>query len=270
MGKFDGVLLATDFDDTLYGSDATVSAANQLAIEYFIREGGFFTVATGRAHKTFAPHAHLVPINVPVVLSNGSCLYDFQAGRVVYETFLPQRVGQDMAQVAEAFPELAVEAYHGEEVYLHHPNEITWNHLRKTKATDGVIERPIHQVPLPWSKALLEQDRPLLEEVRAYMQQRWDEHYELIFSNAVLLELTEKGSNKGGMVLRLAQSLGVERKDIYCVGDNENDIPMLAISEIPFAPANCAPIVRRWGPRMVGSCDESCIAEIIGILDTRY
>ena len=270
MGKFDGVLLATDFDDTLYGSDATVSAANQLAIEYFIREGGFFTVATGRAHKTFAPHAHLVPINVPVVLSNGSCLYDFQAGRVVYETFLPQRVGQDMAQVAEALPELAVEAYHGEEVYLHHPNEITWNHLRKTTATDGVIERPIHQVPLPWSKALLEQDRPLLEEVRAYMQQRWDEHYELIFSNAVLLELTEKGSNKGGMVLRLAQSLGVERKDIYCVGDNENDIPMLAISAIPFAPANCAPIVRRWGPRMVGSCDESCIAEIIGILDTRY
>ena len=270
MGKFDGVLLASDFDDTLYASDATVSLANRIAIEYFIREGGFFTVATGRAHKTFAPHAHLVPINAPVVLSNGSCLYDFQAGRVVYETFLPNRVRQDMIQVAEAFPELGFEAYHAEEVYLHNPNEITWNHLRKTKATDGVMERPIDQIPLPWSKALLEHDRPLLEQVRAYMKQRWDEYYELIFSNAVLLELTEKGSNKGGMVLRLAQLLGVGREHIYCVGDNENDIPMLAVSALPFAPANCAPIVRQWGPRMVSSCDESCIAEIIGILDTMY
>lgn len=270
MGKFDGVLLASDFDDTLYGSDATVSQDNYRAISYFIREGGYFTVATGRAYKTFAPHVHLAPINAPVILSNGSCLYDFEAGRVVYETFLPHRVREDMIQVAEAFPELGFEAYHGEDVYLHNPNQVTWNHLRKTKATDGVMEKPICQVPLPWSKALLEQDRPLLERVRAYMQQRWDEHYELIFSNAVLLELTEKGSNKGGMVLRLAESLGVKRKDIYCVGDNENDLPMLEISSIPFAPSNCAAVVRDWGPRMVGSCDESCIAEIINILDTIY
>ena len=270
LGKFDGVLLASDFDDTLYGSDFTVSPDNCRAIEYFTREGGRFTVATGRAYKTFEAHAPLVPLNAPVVLSNGSCLYDFQAGRLVYETFLPDRVRQDLAQVAQAFPELGFEAYNGQDVYLHNPNEITWNHLRKTKATDGVMERPIAQIPLPWSKVLLEQDRPVLERVRAYMQARWDEYYELIFSNAVLLELTEKGSNKGGMVLRLAQLLGVGREHIYCVGDNENDIPMLAVSALPFAPANCAPIVRQWGPRMVSSCDESCIAEIIGILDTMY
>ena len=270
LGKFDGVLLVSDFDDTLYGSDFTVSPDNCQAIEYFTGEGGRFTVATGRAHKTFAAHAPLVPLNAPVILSNGSCLYDFQADRVVYETFLPDRVRRDLAEVAAAFPSLGFEAYNGQDVYLYNPNQITWNHLRKTKATDGVAERPIDQIPLPWSKALLEQDRPVLEQVRAYMQGRWDEHYELIFSNAVLLELTEKGSNKGGMVLRLARDLGIERGGIYCVGDNENDIPMLAVSAIPFAPANCAPVVKAWGARLVGSCDESCVAEIIGILDSIY
>ena len=270
LGKFDGVLLASDFDDTLYSSDFTVSPDNCRAIEYFIREGGHFTVATGRAYNTFRAHAPMVPLNAPVILSNGSCLYDFSTDRVVYETFLPDRVRQDLAEVAEAFPSLGFEAYNGQDVYLHNPNQITWNHLRKTKATDGVMERPIGQMPLPWSKALLEQDRPLLEQVRAYMQARWDEHYELIFSNAVLLELTEKGSNKGGMVLRLARDLGIDQGHIYCVGDNENDLPMLAVSAIPFAPSNCAAVVKAWGPRLVGSCDESCVAEIIGILDTIY
>ena len=45
----------------------------------------------------------------------------------------------------------------------------------------------------------------ILLETQRYMLQRWAEHYEVIFSNAVLLELTRKGSNKGGMVDYLAQ-----------------------------------------------------------------
>ena len=46
MGKFDGVLLVSDFDDTLYGTDLTVSRENVEAIAYFTAEGGRFTVAT--------------------------------------------------------------------------------------------------------------------------------------------------------------------------------------------------------------------------------
>ena len=71
MGKFDGLLLVSDFDDTLYDFQHRVPPRNIEAIRYWIQEGGRFTVATGRAHRTFAPYAHLAPINAPVVLSNG-------------------------------------------------------------------------------------------------------------------------------------------------------------------------------------------------------
>ena len=54
------------------------------------------------------------------------------------------------------------------------------------------------------------------------------------------------------------------------MGDNQNDIPMLAVSAIPFAPSNCAQEVRDWGARILGSCDESCVAQIVAILDKRY
>ena len=81
-----------------------VAPANLTALEYFTREGGIFTVATGRAHPTFAPHARCAPINAPVVLSNGSALYDFHEDRMVYETFLPQRVREDLEQVARDIP----------------------------------------------------------------------------------------------------------------------------------------------------------------------
>ena len=78
MGKFDGLLLVSDFDDTLYDHQRRVPERNLCAVQYFQREGGRFTVATGRAWRTFSPYVHLVPINAPVVLSNGSALYDFR------------------------------------------------------------------------------------------------------------------------------------------------------------------------------------------------
>ena len=269
MGKFDGVLLASDFDDTLYGTDLTVSPRNVEAIRYFVEEGGRFTVATGRARPAFAPCFGLCPINAPVILSNGSSLYDFSQRQVVWETFLPERIIGDLLELTFVVPELGLEAYHGDDIYLHNPNAVTRSHLARVGAPG--VERAIRDIPGPLSKVLIEHDRrAVLEKARAYLTAHWGEHYEAIFSNQVLLELTAKGSNKGGAVLELARRLGVDREHIYCIGDNENDLPMLEVSAIPFAPANSAPIVQAWGPRMVGSCDESCVAQVIGILDGRY
>ena len=64
MGKFDGLLLVSDFDDTLYDDYHRVPERNLRALDYFRSQGGRFTIATGRAHRTFAPHVHLVPISV--------------------------------------------------------------------------------------------------------------------------------------------------------------------------------------------------------------
>ena len=70
MGKFDGLLLASDFDDTLYDLELCIPERNLEAIRYFTGEGGRFVVSTGRAHRTFSPFAHMVPMNAPAVLSN--------------------------------------------------------------------------------------------------------------------------------------------------------------------------------------------------------
>lgn len=268
LGKFDGVLLVSDFDDTLYGDGPTVSAGNWRAIDYFTREGGRFTIATGRARPTFAAYAQCVPINAPVILSNGSALYDFAAGRMVYETYLPIRARDDLRQVAAAIPAIGFEAYHGDDIYAYNPNEVTRRHLERAHAT--AAEVPILEMPTPWSKVILQQERPVLEEVQRYILDRWSGLYEVIFSSTVLLELTRKGSSKGGMVRYLAAMLDIAPEHVYCVGDNQNDIPMLEISAIPFAPANCAREVRAWGPRLVRSCDEDGVAEVVEILDGIY
>ena len=87
MGKFSGVLLASDFDNTLIYTEASLRAGkpvpplsekNRAAIVRFMEEGGTFVVATGRALATFAPMAPLVPFNAPCIVCNGAAIYDWE------------------------------------------------------------------------------------------------------------------------------------------------------------------------------------------------
>ena len=64
--------------------------------------------------------------------------------------------------------------------------------------------------------------------------------------------------------------LGIAPEHIYCVGDNQNDIPMLELSAIPFAPANSAQEVRDWGARVLCHCNDGVVGDIVDILDRLY
>jgi len=268
LGKFKGVLLVSDYDDTLCGSDLRVSEENRLAIEYLIRNGGYFTVATGRSWRTFESKVTMFPINAPVVLSNGAAIFDFAANRVLEESFLPDRVVTDCETLASLFPSLAFETYFGEDAYVFRPNIITENHMRKVNCQ--YIERPLSEIPQPWIKLIFEADYPVLQRVQEYVRSHWNEHYEAIFSNRYLLELTAKGNTKGGAVLRLARHIGVRPEHLYCIGDNQNDIPMLEAARIGFCPSNAVTEVKQTGARVVGSCDEHCVRDVIAIIDSLY
>jgi len=269
MGKFDGVLLASDFDDTLYDFHGQVPQANIDALEYFMAEGGRFSVATGRAHRTFAPYARLAPMNAPAVLSNGSALYDFGESRMICQTFLREQAPLDFTRLAEAFPEIGFEAYFGEEIYVYQPNAVTDAHMARVGTSYTQCEK-IADMPTPWTKLILQQEYDYLLKVQAWMKEQFPGAYEVIFSNRHLLEVTDFGSNKGGMVKKLAEYLKIDPGRVYCVGDNQNDIPMLALSAIPFAPANCAQEVRDWGARILCHCDDGVIAQIVEILGQIY
>lgn len=271
MGKFDGVLLVSDYDDTLYNHKLEVSEENRAAIESFIAQGGTFTVATGRAKATFQPQIarERLTLNAPVVLSNGSAIYDFSADKLLYQSYLPMEAAEHMTQVCQAFPDLAFESYHEGDVYVHNPNLVTMKHLERVKVPYTLCQT-IDEMPLPWTKLILEHDHALLSDVQRMFLERWGDQYEAIFSNRYLLEITAKGNTKGTLVKRVADQLGIAPDHIYCIGDNQNDLSMLALSAIPFAPANCAPEVRDWGARIVHHCDDSAVAQVIGILDDIY
>ena len=280
MGRFDGVLLASDFDNTLlYTEDALRSGGpvpdlperNRQALEYFIAEGGRFAVATGRALAAFIRYADMVPMNAPGVVCNGAAIYDFAKGEYLETAMLDAAARERGQAVLDRFPGVAAEAYHIDNViHAVHINDICRQHEHITKA--ALTEMPsLLDVPLPLGKILFEAEHGLLEEVLAFLQaQGWAEDYELIFSVSHLLEMTTRGANKGGMVRRLAARLGIPMERVYCAGDEANDLSMLSAANQGFAPANAAPAVLASGATVVCDAREGALADVIAILDKRY
>jgi len=277
MGKFDGVLLASDFDNTLIDTAGcmgdgkpipSLSEKNREAIQHFIREGGRFSIATGRALPAFAAVASSVPFNAPCIICNGAAIYDLEAGEYLEFAALDPSALDRAQAVLDAFPTVAVEAYHQDSaVHVVHPNGMSRRHALLTMSP--AEERPsMADVPLPIGKLLFEEERPVLERVRQFMEERgWGADCELIHSADMLLEMTRKGASKGGMLTLLAQRLGIRMDRVYAVGDEANDLSMLSAAARGFAPANCVEAVRRSGATLVSDARYGAIADVIAVLD---
>ena len=281
MGKFTGVLLASDFDNTLVYTENALKGLepmpellpeNRQAIEYFMAEGGTFSIAIGRALPSFEIVRPGLPMNGPAILFNGAAIYDFKAEQYLCTAFLPDTVRPHIMQVLDAWPEAAVELYHDDNaIFALHANELTLAHLHLTHEATEMLET-IDQAPSPISKALFEIVPEKMAALHRYVTgMPWASGYEIVPSNSYLLELTAKGASKGDMVQHLAQLLHIAPQNIYCVGDHANDLGMLAVSAIPFAPANAIECVRQVpGIHILPDARNGAIAALIRQLDERY
>ena len=282
MGKFDRVLLASDFDNTLVHTKAALDAGstelppmparNREALDYFTKNGGYFSVSTGRALPAFSRYAAELPINAPCIIANGAGLYDFRTEQYVETAFLDESIRPHIAELLRYDPALPFEIYHTDRrIHAMHPNRFILNHEHLTRTKIEVID-DFAAVDFPLVKLLFEDERDTLDALNDYILSRdWADRYELIYSSDNLLELTARGATKGEMVLRLAKHLGIKREDIYCIGDHGNDISMAELSAIRFAPANAIDAMKALPDmHIVSHCGDGAVADVIEALDKKY
>ena len=276
MGKFDGILFLSDFDNTiLYTAEALKNGGtapempqrNLDAIHYFMQEGGRFGVATGRATAAFRQHNAIVPTNAPAVVFNGGGVYDYKTGEYVDTLFLGESARPHIAAVMEANPAVSLELFHADDL-LHVYNESKWN-VKHTQLTgmgyEVVSDLSAESVEMPLAKALFLGEEEDLKKAAAFIDaQSWRGEYELIFSSTYLLELTAKGANKGNMARRLMAQLGCHT--LVCAGDHMNDLSMLRAADRAFCPSNAVDAVRAEA-HVVGHCSDGAIADMIEILE---
>ena len=125
---------------------------------------------------------------------------------------------------------------------------------------------------MPISKVLFEETGQRGQDLERYIRsQPWARDFEIVRSGKFFLEITAKGATKGAMTQRLASVLGIRAENVCCVGDEANDLTMLASAGHAFAPANAIEAVRRApGVELLPDCREDALAALIDRLDGLY
>lgn len=142
LEKFEKVLIASDFDGTLKNDEGIITDDVRSAIAYFISEGGYFTVCTGRTYQGF----HLYDptyINAPVLLTNGSMAYDYEKNEPVFVNGIDAEHGIPFVRaIMEKFPDVSIEMYPFDSTYAIHLDDTSHRHFTSQGIPYKVVSDP--------------------------------------------------------------------------------------------------------------------------------
>ena len=268
MGKFDGTLICTDLDGTLLRKDKTVSAENRESIEYFKREGGYFTFITGRMPYFAVDMYKSARPNAPIGCINGGGIYDFEKEKYVMTVELDKRFVELVAHIDRLFPNVGHQINTFDKVYFSKENSIMERFRRVTgapnyqRAYTDFDNEPVGKVIFG-----IETEEELLGVKQALAEHRLADQFDFIRSERTLYEILPKGVGKGLAIKGLVDYLGIDPERTIAVGDYNNDISMFQAAKVGIAVANACPDAIAAADFVTVSNEEHAIAAIISDLD---
>ena len=269
---FSDILLTVDYDRTLTAPDSTVPQRNLEAIRYFIENGGAFTVNTGRSLPMTRGFRDVVPVNAPLLLYNGSAAYDLESGKLSSCHKIPLSQAAVIREAMELFPDLTVEVQGLDAHYIFEENP-RWdafsdhNHCARGHAApeDDLgpflkwsIYGEFHDNTVAGLYAATPQEQRRMDEVVEMLLSRYGDFCEVFRAAPRIIDVHAKGVSKIRAARQLQQQLG--RRILVCVGDGENDIPMLEGADHAYSPAD-AIVANRF--ENVCNCADGSIADVI-------
>ncbi len=255
-------LIVTDLDGTFLGRDARLVEENVAAVKRFVAGGGRFSLATGRGLRTLteAIVSALSLCNAPVIACNGAVLFVPQTKEVLCcrELLFDSQLRTQLALCAAAVPALTY--------WIHTTDSISAHFSVQTPCdfpTDTLICKVVLHIPVDVGEDAMTKVRQALERAltpRAHLSR----------SSAEYLEILPCGTDKGSMLSELKAYLEQEGEPpltVYAVGDYENDLPMLAASDVAACPANASEQVKAACRVHLCDHDAGAIADLIAKIE---
>ena len=263
MGKFDGILICTDLDGTLYKNDKSISPKNCEAIEYFKQAGGFFTFITGRMPYYSMQAYQAVNPNVAFGCINGGGLYDGASRQYVWKEALGDGVCELIASIDEALPRVGIQACCFDKTYFAKEYD-GWVRFRRVTGLPNLV-RHYREVDEPLGKIIFgTDDEEEMQAIEKLLRSHpMAERFVFVRSERTLFEILPKGVNKGLALSKLTEHLRVDPKRTIAIGDYHNDIPMLLAAGVGVAVSNACPAALAAADVVSVSNEEDAISHVI-------
>lgn len=268
-------LLAVDLDGTLLNSQFQISPADLAALQRAHREGVEVIVVTGRRHAFALPVAQQLGFDLWLISSNGAVTRSLDGRTTFHRDLLPVEVCRKLCSVMRDFRGNTVLTFDREDkgaIALEHMGELTssierWLEknmqfidfvapLENALVTDpvqamfcGHIERMRQALAVLAASGMENEVTVLRTEYPA--------------RDLSIVDVLNQGCSKGHALERWASYRGISRDQVMAIGDNYNDIEMLAFANVPFIMGNASEELRGRGWQVTSSNDQDGVAAAV-------
>jgi Cof subfamily protein (haloacid dehalogenase superfamily) len=273
-------LLALDIDGTLLNSQFHISDADMSALRRAHESGIEIVVVTGRRHDFALPIAEQLGFDLWLISSNGAITRSLKGG-TFYRDMLPAPICRQLCEAMLEFRGNTVLTFDKRgkgSIVLEHMNELEHSIRRWLEKNidyidfvipveDSLVTDPVQAMfcgPIARMHQALAALRTchLLEQITVLRT-------EYPARNLSIVDILNQACSKGHALRRWAANRGIPREQVMAIGDNYNDIEMLAFAGYPVIMGNASEDLRARGWKVTRSNDQNGVAAALEPVLTR-
>jgi Cof subfamily protein (haloacid dehalogenase superfamily) len=274
-------LLGVDIDGTLLNPEFKISPGDLAGLRRAHAAGVEVVLVTGRRHTFALPIAQQLGFDLWVISSNGAVTRSL-AGETFHRDLLPSETCRKLCLQMREFRGNMVLTFDTDAkgaIVLEHMKELSASIQRwlekNLQYIDFVIpiEDAITRDPV---QAMFCGSIPRMQQALATLSASGLEkditvlRTEYPARDLSMVDVLNQGCSKGHALERWAGYRGIPRKEVMAIGDNYNDIEMLAFAGVPFIMGNAVEELRRNGWTVTLPNDQNGVAaaveQVLGIL----
>ncbi len=268
-------LLAIDIDGTLVNSRDELTADTQDALIRAGSAGMHVVLATGRRYSRTLHLVEPLSIDVPLITATGALIKDPKDHSTLFQSpFDPHLLRQILTLIdSNGYDSLLCADTYGQGFdFYHRRAKVSTSELQEyldLNPGDGQIWPNMFTDPPPgvflvFTMGTKDQMLVLEQILNGAFSGR-------IATNVLrspryrgfLVEITPAGISKWSAVRHLAESWGIDEKEICAVGDDVNDIAMIRAAGLGVAMGNALPEVKAAADRVAPTHDENGLVQVV-------
>jgi Cof subfamily protein (haloacid dehalogenase superfamily) len=267
-------LLAADIDGTLLNPQFQISDVDMAALRRAHDEGIEIVLVTGRRHTFAMPIARQLGFDFWLISSNGAVTRSF-SGETFHRDLLPAEACRKLCGAMREFRGNTVLTFDTESkgaIVLEHMRDLNASIQRWLEKNleyidfvipieDSLITDPVQAMfcgPIERMHLALAAIAASGLENRITVLRT-----EYPLRDLSIVDVLNEGCSKGHALARWAGYRGIPREQVMAIGDNYNDIEMLAFAGLPFIMGNASEELRGRGWAVTLPNDQNGVAAAI-------
>ncbi|MEG8037833.1 HAD family hydrolase [Sphingomonas sp. LR60] len=259
-------LLVSDLDGTLVDKDKNLTAATIAAVDRLRAAGVGFTVISARPMSGIRPLLKPLGLDGDVAAFNGGIVFR-RDGTIVSHVTIPPEIARGVMDMADG---VDTWVFAEDQWYASNGDGPHTQSERRSSAQEPLVVASFDDLLDHADKiTFVSDEEQALHALYERVHARYGTDATVAQSQTYYLDVTALTANKGDGIAALAKALDVDLADTAAIGDQANDLPMLARAGLSIAMGNAPDAVKAKAHATTRANDEDGVAHAIDTLILR-